>query len=107
MIIYHGTSLKYARRIMEFGLMSHSWVSSSSHRAWQFARIATLGKTPVVLVFDISQDDFKIRMMMKQPTFSKNLKTITGWEYLLACLKDQYSPKCRLRPIAVMEKCWS
>lgn len=102
-IFYHGTSIKYAKRIMEFGLMSHCWVCTNSKRAWQFARISTLGKTPVVLVFDIPEDDFKFRIMMKQATFSKNFKTIIGWEYRLACLKDQYSPKSRLRPIAVME----
>lgn len=99
--------MKYAIRIMKYGLMSHCWVCTNSRRAWQFARNTTLGNTPIVLVFDISEDDLKFRIMMKQQTFSKNLKKIIGWEYLLACLKDQYSPKCRLRPIAVMEKCWS
>lgn len=83
--------------------MSHTWVATNSRRAWQFARISTLGKTPVVLVFDIPEDALTFRILMKQPTFSKNLKTIIGWEYMLACLKDQYSPKSRLRPIAVME----
>ena len=95
--------MKSARRIMKYGLMSHSWVATNSRRAWQFARNTTLGMTPTVLVFDISEDDLKFRTMMKQQTFSKNLKKIIGWEYRLACLKDQYSPKSRLRPIAVME----